>query len=1541
MVSEQYEIVARLNPGSTVSDFDRLFAQIAQKSRELEQQKLKFGQPDPAELQKLTGLIQDAIRKGASGSSAFSSDMANKVGAGVAKSLQEGILSASGSTSKFLKEQATLFARQIDLAVANATQRASRNTSGFAFVRERDLNPASPTNRNLFRVDSATGAAAQTAADKKVATAVAAYEGASSALTNAIKREAKAHDDAAAATRRAEERDGSERLALIRRRDADLRQRNRELGQGIGRSLRNFSDPFGLQGIVDARTRDPILEEFRRLQQIPFASPDTSTSRGRAQEQINQATIAREAAARRLAAEEAKAVPDLERLRTAWNDQRRASERLAAAQHRLSIVEAARPPQAVQGVFAQFREGFRGQADVPYAQQIGQAFKFSVLYGAAYKALFAFTQTMQATLQEGIEFQTAVSELKLATGQSAEAAQDLANTLGRISVDAGFAPSQGALAGARAVGLYGATQADPNTQRFISELSTQVGSRLAFSSGMQIEDIQTRLAAITNAFQLGVAGQGRVADLDAFFAKRFGVAPGATIRTVAEVGSVGQSAGFNLEEVNAIAALIMGRTGQTDSAVAGQLAQIFSRGGEGSLTAVASRYGIDTESSTLAEQMKQLADVYRSATPSEQNQIAAAFGRGRVQNTISILLGSFDDVSRAANDAASGLAEGAADEAFSERMNNIGGQLQRLLANFKELANNLGQSGVLASLGLLVEGLNQLLESANGLLSVWNEMSPVLRSVIASLGLLALAAKTGAGQSLLTGLAARGGGAVGVAAPGFVGTRAGGIASVGSRAALSTYAAGAGAALLAGAPWLLATAGVVALGELASASTRLREKMESAEAALGADPSGLVSPEQLEASAKELRDLVKRDGVSGLNENILNFLGGGDTARRERGLDADGRALAEFREARAKALESAPAERSNFLLPLDQAGLAEGLDAMTLSGTSAKERLDAVAASLLGAGDAAERARRSFDANDLSGRVAEQIAKGFGAEGAPLGSYRDNMGADRFLDLTSPFRDVDQSYVGQREGLRAADIQKKLVEALLASGIRSEADLSGDNLDRVADELLNQLPVDDLRNADGSKATKDQVKALRLHLRNVVVAELGKQVEDVKLILDENRALTEQEMREGIAQLLAQAQAALQALPESDFIGRGRVLRGVVRTIRAAIARNQAAGQAPAEQDLIDLQQAKQALLENEFERAQRVLQVAQQNAGSNAAAARLADSFVRTWINRAVRAGAAGTDILVQLISNAGEGARAIARQAVQTAITAARAAMAEARKAIDSSEGFAQSPALQAAFDELRGLQNQLGAVESAPSSGEPGVAGNFATDFPGYKPPEKGPSPEDQKRRAEEARRRALAIRSSLRLLAIDITDPLALARAAVADALDQVKHAVDRESRLAGRVDLRRARAELEATRFQQRLEAVQTAEELGRISHAKYINYLENERDRLKSIKDRTYQQQKQLDEVERLLKASAETMQGQWNFGDIRMPTPYEVRRRIKELYPNEQNGISGIVSGAAPGATRMTQIYIDGTDVGQVLRIIRQYVGSSTTVRAGTPSRR
>lgn len=209
-----------------------------------------------------------------------------------------------------------------------------------------------------------------------------------------------------------------------------------------------------------------------------------------------------------------------------------------------------------------------------------------------------------------------------------------------------------------------------------------------------------------------------------------------------------------------------------------------------------------------------------------------------------------------------------------------------------------------------------------------------------------------------------------------------------------------------------------------------------------------------------------------------------------------------------------------------------------------------------------------------------------------------------------------------------------------------------------------------------------------------------------------------------------------------------------------------------------------------------------------------------------------------------------------------------------------------------------------------------------------------PDDSK--AEEAlekARKALEARIARLSLVGDITDPVEQARDALKAA--QMTYAFEKTPQNA--VAIRTAQAALEQAKFTQRLSDVQTAEQLGKISHQQYIRYLENESKRLHSIGNKTRQQIDQMNQIDLALKDATQQMEGQFNLGDIDTKGfVYAVRRATAE---GRNFGASGIGSGGSV-ANNINTVTINGADTGTVRRLLQELLGAGAERRTAAPRR-
>ena len=211
--------------------------------------------------------------------------------------------------------------------------------------------------------------------------------------------------------------------------------------------------------------------------------------------------------------------------------------------------------------------------------------------------------------------------------------------------------------------------------------------------------------------------------------------------------------------------------------------------------------------------------------------------------------------------------------------------------------------------------------------------------------------------------------------------------------------------------------------------------------------------------------------------------------------------------------------------------------------------------------------------------------------------------------------------------------------------------------------------------------------------------------------------------------------------------------------------------------------------------------------------------------------------------------------------------------------------------------------------------------------------------------QMREAMLAYQANLDVLNGDFTDPVEQARDALRAARRKLRsdrrNGAGRDTLAADRVAVEQAEAQAQNAAFQQRLQDAQTANQLGQMSFKAYMNYLQSEHRRLSAIKNRTRQQQDQLNTVDMAMKQAADSMEGQFNLGDINARGLVYQTRRFAAEQRAARDAAAASVAAARTEVNQQVSIQIDGADVGKVRRIIQEYVGGAGRVRTTQPRRR
>jgi hypothetical protein len=215
----------------------------------------------------------------------------------------------------------------------------------------------------------------------------------------------------------------------------------------------------------------------------------------------------------------------------------------------------------------------------------------------------------------------------------------------------------------------------------------------------------------------------------------------------------------------------------------------------------------------------------------------------------------------------------------------------------------------------------------------------------------------------------------------------------------------------------------------------------------------------------------------------------------------------------------------------------------------------------------------------------------------------------------------------------------------------------------------------------------------------------------------------------------------------------------------------------------------------------------------------------------------------------------------------------------------------------------------------------------------------------------------IKSINRQLSIDLTNPVQTAQEAVQTAQDKLN--TDRNQKYKDpivkaqvlgqdQLNLRSAQNNEASAEFSKFLSDTQTADQLGRISHKAYLGLLKSRRDNLAvelrglDPNSNGYNQiQDEINQLDSSLKSGADALSGVFNIGDIKTPTPYEVRQAIQNsdvgtiLKDNSASSTAGNVT----HDTSTKNVVLNGVPVEQVLAMIQDLFGVKARTKAARKS--
>lgn len=363
---------------------------------------------------------------------------------------------------------------------------------------------------------------------------------------------------------------------------------------------------------------------------------------------------------------------------------------------------------------ADFLSGLFGR-DASLQNALGQATKFSILYGGLYRIQSLVTSGFAAAAKGALDYEEALVSLNQATGATSDANEQLARTASSAGTAMGFGPAAGVTAAAQAVGLYDLNSATPYDRQQIAQQSVEVSGRLARVSGEDVGTVQEQLAGVIRSFGLSPYDQSHLEDQVTYVSRRTGRTPGEILNATAQLGTIASTAGYDPAEAMAMVARIATTTGQSADAVAGQLSQVLSRAGDPSVLARLSSVGVNTVGTTLKQQIQQL-----SQLPLDNNArsyTVQAFGRSRSGQSFDILLNQLANINQLAGQART-VQPGYGERNFASVMDALAKQLMVIGGHLQSIGNSLADIGFFDILKVGVGVISTFVEAIDNVLKI-------------------------------------------------------------------------------------------------------------------------------------------------------------------------------------------------------------------------------------------------------------------------------------------------------------------------------------------------------------------------------------------------------------------------------------------------------------------------------------------------------------------------------------------------------------------------------------------------------------------------------------------------------------------------------------------------------------------------------------------------------------------------------------------------------------------------------------------------------
>lgn len=1204
---------------------------------------------------------------------------------------------------------------------------------------------------------------------------------------------------------------------------------------------------------------------------------------------------------------------------------------------------------------------------------------FALKYYALYQVFAAGTAIMAGIKTATEEYTLAVNDLSIALGKNYEEASHVASGYANIGSTLATNPTVAVTGGTKFARTF--RNEDGSADPSAGTLGATVTSLVNVLEGpTKLDETVQSLIAVTKAYGGGAASAQGLYDQATQIGQYYGFATGGEVLGgAAQIADIGSAAGYDPQQLLALIGGGMQATGLTGDAVAGDIKRFLGADMTG-LKASLGALGIDTQQA-LGGMMQDLSTKLQSMPKEQADALLQGLGGSRSSATVIGAVLGIPDANQAAKISTSFPT--AADQA-QKKLDTLAGALQRLGTDAQTLFVALANSGLGDLAGLGIEGLHNTLQAIITLVEGFNQLPGPMKELIAlvvaltgaakvaatikgSAGILGLAGDIGAAATLRRAERSAAGGAFGSFAAETLGSTAGevaarrgmslpraaasGVASsiaesrvgqavtgagaavaasrlAGVASSLGGVATVAGAALRVLGPLGLAIGAIVAIGEAADQKRKDQAHGDAADLALrnpaaaGDQNAQAARLSQLKAARADVgRDVSGSgwmgDSLTALHEGLWdnsfkigNYLPGNDRAKRKTELDhAIAEAQAQMVAIQREKELSLAGQRPNQDFGKNFTDIGGGVDLIKSRGLGAGEATGKLETLVKGIKESTDptlltRALQPLEGHGITDLV-QYISQRIGEMNDP--TARQSALADLRAKL--------QSLMSQAAGRGDAGQVDAVKQLLETTNKQMDDQLVSNTIAKI-----NSLKA---LNPKGDKSTVAKINALAKGaltavlqngdidsavqiidgLDKSILAQFRKNLQSAIAILRKQA----DDLRKMIAEANQMAAAVFAVTPGGDELmhGNGKSANGV------------------------DAYDNKLAPLDKQIAAQQKMLK----NLDTATSLSAPSGDFTE-WPKepKAKKETYPEDDIAMAKIQ-----AQAIAGDPVSQATAALRVAQYQLAHYHGDKAKYWQ--AVKAVNDGQYALaqaqkDSSISAVLAGAISGDPlsearanlraaqitlANAGGTAAYYQALKGLH-----DSQYALAQAEQEKA----NNAALLNIDMTDPVAQAQAKV-DAARRKLNA-DRArgaDTTADRVALRQAQNDANSSAWNQEFQDQQTNYSLQRTSLTAYQSYLQAQHNYLTAVKHKTRAQVDELNQVDQALKSLTDSMDGQFNLGQIKVPTPYEVRRSMG--------------GGSPTASTQTVTINVNGNDLNAMRSVIGEYLGQGVMQTTGTSTRK